>query len=294
VRRRRGALAVLSTLFLSVLAAGFAGSAAAGGPTSVMLVVPGEGRTAALYTGSADYEQLATLVGAFGTPTGSTTPPKTANDEGASGTNDASGPGVTLTWLMHDVTVWRVDRVFLKAEGGPLISTQSTLNGGDLWSNPPTWHQAGTDAKALIALLDRLGVGNAGAGTDVTNGAVSGGNVLPSTAAAAPISAPVAADSTESGGLPGPDGWIWGSAGLVLGLALALGVPAVRKRMTTDGPDDERADETDDADAAAELDPVKTVGTVNATAGTVNAMDALHNEFGPPRTETLSSHPLGR
>jgi hypothetical protein len=295
VRRRRGALAVLSTLLLSLLAAGFAGSAVAGGPTSVLLVVPGEGRTAALYTGSADYEQLATLVGAYGTATGSTTPPKTASNDGASGTNDASGPGVTLTWLMHDVNVWRVDRVYLKAEGGPLISTQSTLNGGDLWANPPTWRQAGPDGKALIALLDRLGVGNAGAGTAVTNSAAKGGNVQPSTAAAAPVPAPTASDSKDSGGLPGPDGWIWGPVGLLLGLALAVGVPAVRKRMTTPvhSPDDDPADETDaaavDVNAAGTVD---TPGPGNAV-GTVNAMDALHKEMAQ-RTETLSSHPLGR
>ena len=63
MRPRHAALALLSALLLSPAVAG---PANAGGPTSVLLVVPGEGRTASLYTGQADYETLADLVGAFG------------------------------------------------------------------------------------------------------------------------------------------------------------------------------------------------------------------------------------
>src|SRR6185295_20040617 len=81
------------------------------------------------------------------------------DDHGASGTDDASGAGVTLTWLIHDVSAWRVDRVYLAADGGPLISTQMNLDGGDPWAQPPLWHRAGANAKALTSLLNRLGVG---------------------------------------------------------------------------------------------------------------------------------------
>ena len=33
-----------------------------------------------------------------------------------------------MTWLIHDVAVWRVDRVYLGDEGGPWIATQSDMN----------------------------------------------------------------------------------------------------------------------------------------------------------------------
>ena len=187
MRRRRGLLTVLTVAFLSLLAFGFAGPAAAGGPTSVLLVAPEDGRTASLYNSDPEYQQLANLVGAFTTATGSTTPPKGADDQGASGTNDASGPGVTITWLMHDVNVWRIDRVYLKAEGGPLISTQNTLDGGDLWSEPPVWRNVSSQGKPLTELLDSLGVGNAGAGNP------NAGGPAPQIQAAAP------AESTGTG-----------------------------------------------------------------------------------------------
>jgi hypothetical protein len=220
VRRRRVSLTVLTTLLLSLLGLGLAGSATAGGPTSVLLVVPGEGRTAALYNDNPDYQELADLVGAFGTSTGSSTPPAGADDQGASGTNDASGPGVTVTWLMHDVNVWRVDRIYLKAEGGPLISTQSTTDDGDLWSEPALWHSAAARGKPLTELLDRLGVGNTG----------SPAGPVPS-APAAQAGTGGGAESDRSGGTAA--GWIWGPAGLLVGIALTLA--ALRWRTVAAG-----------------------------------------------------------
>lgn len=272
MHRSRGALAVLATVFLSLLAAGFAGSAVAGGPTSVLLVVPGEGRTASLYTGSADYIQLTNLVGGFETPTGSTTPPEGASDNGPSGTDDASGPGVTLTWLMHDVSVWRIDRVYLKAKGGPWISTQMSMGGGDLWVEPAIWHQAAGNGKALTVLLDRLGVGNAGSGSGPSDPVLGEqGTDAEQQNPTAPTAAPEAEASgtSDSGasdqatGLPGPDGWIWGPVGVLLGVALTL---AARRWMTSTGP------ATDEADIeSVDIGPAD-------------------NEPGQPMVETLSSH----
>jgi hypothetical protein len=140
--RARSVLAVLALVVLSQTAA--AGPASAGGPTSVLLVVPGAGQTASLYTGSPEYEQLAGLVGAY----------DPATSEGKAGSHE-SGVGVTLTWLIHDVQVWRVDRVYLDAAGGPWISTQATFGDGNIWDAPEVWH-APDDGKELTALLDRL------------------------------------------------------------------------------------------------------------------------------------------
>ena len=220
MRRHRGSLAVpvvLGALLASLLTIGFAGTAVAGGPTSVLLVVPGEGRTASLYTGSPDYTELARLVGAFETPSGSTTPPKGASDQGPSGTDEASGPGVTLTWLMHDVDVWRVDRVYLKAENGPLISTQANTDGTDLWAKPAIWHTVTSGQKELIWLLDRLGVGNAGSGSNVSHQVDQQQPVNNQPAAAAPATSVPGDQPTGRS-----DGWIWGTAGILLGVVLTL------------------------------------------------------------------------
>jgi hypothetical protein len=117
MRRVRAAIVVLA---LSVLSLAFAGPAAAGGPTSVLLVHSDTHKAASLYYTDADYALLSELVGGI-------------SGAGA-GTVDSSGMGqefgsaVTLTWLVHDVSVWRVDRVYLDAEGGPWIATQSDMN----------------------------------------------------------------------------------------------------------------------------------------------------------------------
>jgi hypothetical protein len=239
--RRRTLLATAATGLLLLLGTALgASSAVAGGPTSVLLVVPGENRTASLYTGSADYDRLITLVGGFEPPTGSTTPPKGADDLGAAGTNDSSGPGVTLTWLIHDVNVWRVDRVYADAAGGPLISTQTSANGGDLWATPPVWHTAARGAQ-LTDLLDRLGVGpvvrlstpTPAAGTDPATPRAVDPTANRADAAAAPDAR--AAGSTARDGSDGNDGtnstdgfdgngWLWGPVGLALGAAATLAV----------------------------------------------------------------------
>jgi hypothetical protein len=231
VGRRRAVLAVLALAVSSLLIAGFAGSAAAGGPTSVLLVAPGEGRTASLYSSSSDYAELARLVDAFNTQPGSTTtPPSSASGDGASGTLDSFGPEVTVTWLIHDVQVWRVDRVYLDADDGPWISTQMALDGGDIWAKPPTWHTAG-EAKRLVTLLDRLGVGSTTVGQGTTGRASSSAGVAAGTGGGGtrraldgqPTKAfPTAAEVGGTGGLPGPAGWGWGLVGVVLGVVLTL------------------------------------------------------------------------
>jgi hypothetical protein len=280
MRRRRAALAVLATAVLSLLIAAFAGSAAAGGPTSVLLVVPGEGRTASLYTGSSDYDQLARLVGAFNTPTGSTTPPPGAGNGGPAGTVDDSGPGVTLTWLMHDVTIWRVDRVYIDAKGGPWISTQMSVTGGDIWAEPAVWHTA-SGGKALATLLDRLAVGpvaavpapndspaTAAAGTG-TSSQASGGQ--PNTTSS------TAATRGRDTGLPGPDGWIWGLAGVVFGVVLTRTVRRWRAGAAA-------ADRSDDSEAP---DPTEAQdGPHHPAAEVPLPADEPEQEW----TETLSSH----
>ncbi len=291
MRRRRGPLTVLALLFLSLLAAGFAATAAAGGPTSVLLVAQAENRTASLYTGNRDYDELARLVGAFGSVGGSTTAPENAGPGGPSGTIHDSDPGITLTWLIHDVTVWRVDRVFLTAKNGPWISTQTNIGStqtnadGTTREVPVTWHNAAANGKALTALLNRLGLG-AGGTAGGSDPATQGADVLTATAAPAPVtSTPNQAElpkQEDATGLPGPDGVIWGSVGLLVGVTLTL----ASRRWTAGAQASANAAATENDDATDGAVP-----TDDAIAVTYPVVrDSTDAEVGRPKTETLSSH----
>ena len=114
MRRVHLVRAALTAALLSV-AALTAAPAAAGGPTSALLSIPGAGSTASLYYTDPEYDELANLVGV-------SEPSGTFETELSGG--HESGPGITITWLIHDVQPWRVDRVYLGGKDGPWISTQ--------------------------------------------------------------------------------------------------------------------------------------------------------------------------
>jgi hypothetical protein len=78
-------------------------SALAGGPTSVLLANPQTGRVAALYHTDTAYDRLAGAVDAFAAVTEATTKPGAVTD-------DFTGE-IRLTWLIHDMSIWRIDRI---------------------------------------------------------------------------------------------------------------------------------------------------------------------------------------
>jgi hypothetical protein len=213
MRRCSAALTALTVVVMSVLVAG---PASAGGPTSVLLVESGTRTAASLYYTDADYEVLADLVGV-------NKPVDTATADKAGGIGDFGG-GVTMTWLIHDVAVWRVDRVYVGDKGGPWIATQSNMSGsGNVYDSPETWHRA-TDGPALVAFLERLGFGGAPNADAGAAGAPVPDVVVPAT--------PEPAQQTSQPASPTPTwgGWAWGLAGLALGVALALTAPRVISR----------------------------------------------------------------
>ena len=61
---------------------------------------------------------------------------------------------VKLTWLVHDVTVWRLDRVVLTRNDGIWIETALTLPEDN---HTGRWHRAHDD-QALTALLSAAGL----------------------------------------------------------------------------------------------------------------------------------------
>ena len=124
-------------------------SASAGGPTSVLLANPQTGRVAALYHTDTAYDRLAGAVGAFASETGSTTKPGAVTD-------DFTGE-IRLTWLIHDMSIWRIDRVHATTEDGMWVQTVVRTDGGDVFDQPGTWHRP-VDPKALAAALQDAGL----------------------------------------------------------------------------------------------------------------------------------------
>ncbi len=215
MRTSRTLLLALITTILCAVTVALAPPSAAGGPTSVLLVDQANERATALYASDERYTRLADLVGASSTRAGATELPPGADS------NLASGSGITLTWLIHDVEAWRVDRVFLDAPGGPWIASRTDLSGaGSIWDGDPSWHRP-SDPEELVDLLSALGLGSDSTRT-ATAGDVTPGADRPRTAAAASPAAAAPAGSTSGGPL-------WGLGGMLLGAVLVLGLGRVRQ-----------------------------------------------------------------
>lgn len=181
-------LTVIGLLLLS------AGPAAAGGPTSVLLTMPENQRAAALYHSDSTYIRLDSALSV-----GPTAAPYESNSY------------ITATWLIHDVDVWRTDRIYL-TPSGPVIETR-TIRGSErgIWDVPATWHTS-SSPKELIALLDTLGLISGPAAARVAEAVES-----------APAPTPVEPVADVK--------WEWGIGGLIAGALLTLGAVLVRPRL---------------------------------------------------------------
>jgi hypothetical protein len=185
-------------------------TASAGGPTSVILVSPGRQATASLYTTDEAYGRLQTLLGE--NPVADPAAPDLTGGPGSDAIN--------VTWLVHDVQIWRVDRVFTDAKGGPWISTIMVPDGNSTFTaGGGVVHRPG-DAKELIALLSALRL----LGTSPPQ-AFQGPK-------AAPVDAAVNQPVTAAPAKPDPTDrtWLWLVIGLAGGATLAVGLrPLVRR-----------------------------------------------------------------
>jgi hypothetical protein len=211
----------LAALLLSAIALA-AAPTAAGGPTSVLLSVPGAGSTASLYYTDPEYDELAGLVGV-------TEPGGSFESEGPGG--HEVGSGVTLTWLIHDVEPWRVDRIYLGARGGPWIATQVS-NGDSLWDSPVRWHRP-ANGKQLAGLLDRLGL-STDASQDPSFDGVAGASVPESRDATAVPPARVDQEPAAAGESIWLSRAAWGLGGLLGGALLTLAWTRRRSAPTDD------------------------------------------------------------
>ncbi|MFI8302401.1 hypothetical protein ACIF80_02900 [Streptomyces sp. NPDC085927] len=153
--------AVAAALALTVWGAS---PASAGGPTSVLLVSPESAETASLYAADDEYGMLEKLLGPVGTGTRER-PPEAV---------PASPRLINVTWLVHDVTPWRVDRVFPADAGGEDKDVWIHTSADFSESPNGLWHRAEHPAE-LRGLLKELGV--LGRASDA--GSVSSSGVYP-------------------------------------------------------------------------------------------------------------------
>ena len=141
---------ILLTLLFGLFALGAAPlpSAYAGGPTSVLMVNPALQQARAAYTGDSVYAALAAAVG-----------------EGQTGPNAApaglaTGEDIRLTWLIHDMQIWRIDRIHAAGADGIWIETVMVVDvtgEGRMSDGPAHWHRPANEA-ALTAVLSDIGL----------------------------------------------------------------------------------------------------------------------------------------
>ncbi|MFI8203134.1 hypothetical protein [Streptomyces sp. NPDC085937] len=202
--------------------------ASAGGPTSVLVVSVSSTETASLYYTDKQYTELERLLGPMNTGTRERPPTLSL----------ASGRQINVTWMVHDVTPWRVDQIFLPdGARDAWIHTASRIADG----NEGVWHAA-KDPYDLRKFLYELGVMGPATGHEpfaVPPAPPEDGQAAPddagSTAPVVSAAPPTAGDGTD---------WWWAIPGLAAGAVLALllrpyalrGAAAVRARRDGDGP----------------------------------------------------------
>jgi hypothetical protein len=141
--RRLVALAAALAAALLVVAAP---PASAGGPTSVLVVNHDGARAAGALTGSAAYANLEKALDVYTPPTG----------ERTSAASFMATP-IRLTWMIHDVTPWRVDAVIMDGYDVWVETTMDSGTGTSLFDSPSVRHRP-KDTALLLSTLTSLGV----------------------------------------------------------------------------------------------------------------------------------------
>jgi hypothetical protein len=144
---------------------------------------------------------------------------------GPAGSGPAAGldtpSQVTVTWLAHDVWVWRVDRVTLGDQGrDPWVCTMVAGESGQL-DEECAWHRP-VDPAALVTVLGQLGL---------TKGSAAPAGLPPATTApGSPLPAPDPADGSTSLQATGSAPWAWALGGAAVAVTAVLVWSAVRRR----------------------------------------------------------------
>ena len=201
---RRTAVAVVMATVASTVVFLTSG-AQAGGPTSVLLTNLDSERAAGLYYTDEQYLELESLLHGDGT-----------TRETAAAAPTRGGSYFNVTWLVHDVSVWRTDQLVLDVEGAPWIYTQLSSGGG---LTREKWRLL-KDGEAIVNLLGAIGV----VGAEERQSTVDS-----VTAAAEP--------TTDSSVQTATPAWRWGVPGLTLGLLAGWFIAKWQSRQTRPIPD---------------------------------------------------------
>ncbi|MDX6263161.1 MAG: hypothetical protein QOH84_4849 [Kribbellaceae bacterium] len=201
---------VRRTVLLIVL--GIAGVGAlpahAGGPTSVLLSSPDAGKVVATGYEDKTYSELQELLD---------TEPAGPDD----GVEHSGGTFIRATWLIHDMTPWRLDIIYPDAPGGPWVATQQAdLSDGKI-PEKPVWHRP-ADGPKLVKLLVDLKLLHRGPNDSDHFG---GPTLLPQAAPATPAEV-AAIDDTPTTTVVKTEqkpllGWRWSIPGFLVGAAAA-------------------------------------------------------------------------
>lgn len=144
--RGRELAALIGSLAVTLALMGWgASSASAGGPTSVLVTSPSSGEANALYYSDDGYGELQQLLGAAGRGTPDRPP----------GADPTRARQINVTWLAHDISPWRLDRVFPAESGAGAVWIHTAANMPDTPNG--YWHRA-EHPDRLRALLSKLGV----------------------------------------------------------------------------------------------------------------------------------------
>lgn len=184
----------LGGVLLIVLSAWVAVPAQAGGPTSVLLSAPNAQKVVAAGYQDVRYGALTNAVG------------MQAKDH--PGWNaEGHGRVIRATWLIHDMSVWRLDLIYPDAEGGPWVATFEDHEGK--LPDKPVWHPA-ADGQALMKVLGELGLLPQN-GYQATDGAT------PEAAVTEDVTTAAAATTSDAF-----TGWRWAIPGALVGAVLAV------------------------------------------------------------------------
>jgi hypothetical protein len=207
---RRTVLAIVAVL---VVALSGVMPAAAGGPTSVLLSAPSVPRVVATGYEDKAYNDLTELI-------------RSTDAGGKADTSHQheSGEFIRATWLIHDMSVWRLDVIYPQAENGPWIATTVMDENGKL-PEMPVWHRSADPAK-MLKLLDALGLlGGKHGESGPTNLSWNDGTQTTTAPAEQPVvQQPVVQQPVETvKAQPGTlTGWRWAIPGFVLGAIIAV------------------------------------------------------------------------
>jgi hypothetical protein len=202
---RRTVLAIVAVL---VVALSSVMPAVAGGPTSVLLSAPSVPRVVATGYEDKTYNDLTELI-------------QSTDTAGKADTSHLheSGEFVRATWLIHDMSVWRLDVIYPQAENGPWIAT-TTMDENGRMSETPVWHRSSDPAK-LLKLLDAIGLlGGKQGVSGPTNLSWNDGTQTTTAPVEQPaVQPPVETVKAQPGALTG---WRWAIPGFVLGALIAV------------------------------------------------------------------------